>query len=193
MLCFLLMSMLAAGQLGPVDPTAPQKVTKLPFVFYDECDNERLVPYAASGWMGAAHAVERKECSTDDPHSGKHCIKIKCGHSRKWYGIVWQDPPGDWGQQAGGWDLRKARKLTFWARGAKGGERIEAGFGVIEDDAPFPDSVGRTKEFELTPEWKKYTVHAGGDRSRIKTGFMWSARGAERPFTFYLDDIQYEE
>ncbi|NCC53029.1 MAG: hypothetical protein EOM20_17705 [Spartobacteria bacterium] len=169
-------------------------VHTFPFVLYDECDATGIIPYAPTGWMGYAAGIERDDCCEFEPYAGRTCIKIHCARSRKWYGIVWQDPPGDWGDTPGGWDLRKARKLTFWAKGAVGGERIEFGFGVLGKDKDYPDSIkGKTKVFELTPEWTQYTIFAGGDRRCIKTGFSWSARGQETDFTFYLDNIQYED
>jgi len=183
-----------SAKVGNKKKVVGTRVTVFPFVLYDECDSEGTIPYCASGWMGYAAGIERDECWEEDPHEGATCIKIHCARSRKWYGIVWQDPPDDWGDLPGGWDLRKARKLTFWAKGAKGGERIEFGFGVIGKKKQFSDSMkGKTKVFELTPEWQQYKIYAGGDRRCIKTGFMWSARGQELDFTFYMDNIQYED
>ncbi len=166
---------------------------QLPLVLYDECDREGVMPYVAAGWMGDVQALEREECSEDNPHSGINCIKITCSASRKWYGVVWQASPHDWGEDANGYDLRKAKKLTFWARGARGGERIEFKYGIIGPGVPFPDSCkGKPKVIKLKPRWTQYTIYVTGDKRCIKTGFSWSASGISADFTFYLDDIQYE-
>ena len=44
-----------------------------------------------------------------------------------WAGIYWLSPANNWAKIKGaGYDLTKANRLTFWARGAKGGDRREA-------------------------------------------------------------------
>jgi hypothetical protein len=90
--------------------------------------------------------------------------------------------------------LRGARKLTFWARGEKGGEAVSFSFGILGADKKYPDSgKGESGTLTLTPQWEQYTIGlVGKDLSNIKTGFCWIvARNAE-PVTFYLDDIQFE-
>ena len=166
---------------------------ELPLVLYDECDREGIIPFVPAGWMGYAGAIERDECWEKHPHRGDTCIRITCKASKKWYGVVWQAEPHDWGDREVGYDMRKARKITFWARGQKGTERIECTFGILGEGVSFPDSThGKSKVIELKPVWKKYTIYVTGDKRCIKTGFVWSAKGISQDFTFYLDDIRYE-
>jgi len=174
-------------------PAAPPPTPKtpLPFVIYG--DSATGSPYSPTGWMGNRGAVGFNEHCMEYPHSGATCMRVDYKEAGNWAGIVWQDPPNDWGNKDGGHDLRGASKLTFWARGGAGGEKVEFYFGVIKSEKPFSDSdSGRITVF-LTREWKQYSIDlTGKNLSRIKTGFGWSLAGQGRPITFYLDDIQYE-
>lgn len=106
----------------------------------------------------------------------------------------WQSPAEDWGDKPGGWDLSGAKKLTFWARGEKGGEEVNFSFGLLGADKKFPDSdKGETGKIKLTKEWQQHSIAlAGKDLSQIKTGFCWVVAGNGHPVTFYLDDIQWK-
>ena len=87
------------------------------------------------------------------------------------------------------------RKLTFWARGEKGGERIEE-FKMGGISGPYPDSATASiGPLILTPEWKQYAIDlVGKDLSHVIGGFAWSANLDNNPngCTFYLDEIRYE-
>ncbi|MEM9252806.1 MAG: glycoside hydrolase family 2 TIM barrel-domain containing protein [Planctomycetota bacterium] len=146
-------------------------------------------PYTPSGYMGGAAGITMTPDATDDPKSGATAMKVAYDGTGGWAGVVWQDPPNDWGDAKGGYDLTGAEALTFWARGERGGEKVKFGFGVLGRDKPFYDTAKGEKEFTLTTDWQQFTIPlAGRDLSRIKTGFMWVA-GA--PVTFYLDDIAF--
>jgi hypothetical protein len=131
---------------------------------------------------------------TDNPHSGKTDLKVEYTTGGEWGGVVWQSPANDWGNAPGGWDLTGAKKLTFWARGAKGGEEVSFSFGLIGKDKPNPDSAkGSLEKVKLTTEWKQYEIDlTGKDLSQIKTGFCWVLGAKGEPITFYLDDVKYE-
>jgi hypothetical protein len=110
-----------------------------------------------------------------------------------WGGMVWQSPESDWGDKPGGYNLTGASKLTFWARGEDGGEKVDFSNGGIHKDKPFFDTSEAKVSVVLTKDWKQYSINlTGKDLSCIKTGFGWSLRGAGKPVTFYLDDIRYE-
>ena len=119
--------------LGPAihaeDAPAAQSV-KLPFTIYDEKGSTNN-HYVASGWMGNTKATKMDEGCTNNPHSGKTCLRFEYNAAEDWAGIVWQDPANDWGDQAGGYNLTGAKKLTFWARGDKGDETITFKFGIL--------------------------------------------------------------
>ncbi len=165
---------------------------KLPFVLYDEASAH--TSYIPAGYMGNTGAITMTENSTDNPHSGKTDLKVEYKANDNWGGVVWQSPANDWGDAPGGFDLTGARKLSFWARGAKGGEEVTFLFGLIGKDKPYSDSAtGKLEKVKLTTAWKQYSIDvAGFDLARIKTGFAWTLGATGQPVTFYLDDIKYE-
>ena len=177
---------------GPVLPPKARKA-KLPLVVYDESGRERP-PFVPAGWMGNAKAMKLDESCKTRPHGGKTCLRLEYQAKDGWGGIVWQSPAGDWGDRPGGWDLSGARRLTFWARGAKGGETVTFEFGILGRDKKFPDSGrGKLEKVKLTAEWRQLSIDlAGKDLQRIKTGFVLVVAATGAPLTFYLDDIRYE-
>lgn len=155
--------------------------------------------YTPSGWMGDFGDIKVDTGSKDAPHSGTTCIKVTYTAEQKqgagWAGVYWQNPPNNWGTQPGGFDLKGAKKLVFWAKGAKGGEKIaEFKIGGITGEYADSDCAG-TSEVTLTSDWKEYSIDlTGKDLSSIAGGFCWVANAASNPngFTIYLDDIIYE-
>lgn len=173
--------------------TAAERRATLPFVIYSDQSGAGS-HYVPSGWMGNLKAIKMDVGCRTRPHSGTTCLSVRYQDSAGWGAVAWQDPPEDWGDRTGGWDLTGAKELTFWARGEKGGEEVDFKFGILGRDKSHPDSDnGALEKVRLTREWKQYRINlAGKDLSRIKTGFCWSLKGQNQPLTFYLDDIQYE-
>ena len=162
----------------------------LPFVVI----GDGAVPsYAPSGWMGEHTALTMDARSTEQPHSGATCVKFSYSRLEGWCGVAWQDPPNDWGDRAGGYDLSGARTLSFWVRGARGGERVKFGYGMIGADKKFFDTSKGEREVVLSQEWQRVEIRVGGKAlRRIKTGFWWSLGGQGMPVTFWLDDVRWE-
>jgi hypothetical protein len=177
---------------APVE-VAPARRATLPLVLYDEADRARL-PYAPSGWMGNAQGLKLVPDHADRPHAGKSCLRLTYSAGDGWAGVVWQDPANDWGDVAGGYDLKGAKRLSFWARGEKGGEVVNFGFGLNGPGKKFPDSARlKLDGVTLSRDWKPYTIDLGAaDLARIKSGFVCSLAGSGAPTTFYLDDIVVE-
>jgi len=175
------------------------KAEKLPFDVYTERSSASN-HFIASGWMGDYGDLKIDETWTADPYSGTTCLRIvysgAISQGARWVGIYWQNPPNNWGQaKDAGFDLSGATKLTFWARGEKGGERIEEfKMGGISGDYPDSDVAG-IGPVVLTAEWKQYTIDlAGKDLSYIIGGFCLATNVDVNPegCVFYLDDIRYE-
>ncbi|MFT4549665.1 MAG: hypothetical protein ACI9MB_003639, partial [Verrucomicrobiales bacterium] len=166
--------------------------TKLPFSVYAEAS----VPptYIPAGWMGNSEAIDVDPDWAENPKSGKTSMKCSYSAVGDWGGVVWQSPEGDWGDRAGGYDFSGAKKLSFWARGAKGGEVVNFSFGLIAPPKKFTDTAkGSLEGVVLTNQWKRYEIPvAGKDLQRIKTGFSWTVAGNGAPMVFFLDDIQWE-
>ena len=169
-----------------------------PFNVYTD-KNARGNHYAPSGWMGDYSDVSFNDANRETPHTGSTCIKIiyrpNASQGARWAGMFWQNPPNNWGEKKGGYDLTGATKLTFWARGEKGGERIEeVKMGGISGTYPDSDSASLGPVI-LTKDWQKYEIDLEGrDLSYVSGGFCWATNLDVNPegCTFYLDDIRYE-
>lgn len=169
-----------------------------PFYIYSDMQNSGN-HFLPTGWMGDYRDIRLDVSSRNHPHSGKSCIKViytAAGtQGNGWAGIYWQTPANNWGDKPGGYDLTGKRRLTFWARGDKGGEIIaEFKIGGITGESGDSSEAG-TGSIVLTPEWRKYTIGlADKDLTHIIGGFCWTAARDANPngITFYLDDIRYE-
>jgi len=156
--------------------------------------------FISSGWMGDHGDMKFNPNWKENVHSRKSCIRIeynaKSSQGNGWSGLYWQNPENNWGMRSnGGFDLSPAKKLTFWAKGDKGGEVIrEFKLGGISGAYPDSDSASMGP-VTLTPEWKEYTISLEGmDLTYIIGGFCWVASSMDNPegIVFYLDDIVYE-
>lgn len=173
---------------GPKTSSAPK--AKLPLVIYSDGAGGA---YSPSGWMGNAGAISMDPACTDSPKSGAACLKIQYSASDNWGGIAYQSPANDWGDQPGGYDLTGAKRLSFWARGENGGEKIEIKVGTIERNKKYHDTAIVARPITLTKDWRKYEVDlTGKDLSVIKTGMVWSLAGQGKPVAFFLDEVQFE-
>lgn len=175
--------------LGNTTGTAVPAAT-LPLVIVGD---QARSPYAPSGWMGDTGAIALDPECKDQPRQGKTCLRVDYKKADGWGGVVWQHPANDWGDKAGGFDLSQAQKLTFWARGQAGGEKVKFSFGLIGSDKKYADSAKAEVEVTLTKEWKQHTIDVKHlDLSCIKTGFCWVVAGQGKSLTFYLSDVRWE-
>ena len=175
-----------------------KKQENIPFYVYADRSSatNHFIP---SGWMGDYGDIKYEGGSKEDPYLGNTCIKItysgKATQGARWVGMYWQNPANNWGTVDAGYDLSRATKVTFWARGAKGGERIEE-FKVGGIMGEFSDSDTATVgPVILNKEWTQYTIDLKGkDISYIIGGFCWSTNLDVNPegAAFYLDEIKYE-
>ncbi|MGD2087151.1 MAG: hypothetical protein PVH61_13290 [Candidatus Aminicenantes bacterium] len=159
--------------------------------------------FIAAGWLGDGEYGEKYvqlfEAWKQNPHSPPICIKIVYHPGPKgWAGIYWQNKPDNWGDQPGeNFQKMGYKKLTFWAKGEKGGEVVEFKAGGI--NAPvkkyrdsFEVSLGKVV---LKKTWKQYIINLENeDLSSVIGGFCWVTSKTANPegLTFYLDDIYYE-
>jgi hypothetical protein len=166
----------------------------MPFVIYAEVDDP-FRPYSSTGWMGNLYAIHIDEAWLERPHRGRTCIRLGYTDTYGWGGIAWLNPDNNWGESPGGYDLGQARKVTFYARGEHGSEIVEFKVGVRQEPhMPYRDTARlATGKVKLRSSWTKYVIPLrGADLSRVISAFVWVVDAADKPITFYLDDIQYE-
>ena len=166
--------------------------------------------FIPAGYMGCPEGIDVNANFTGNPYSGANCYRIAFQRNcaAGWAGVYWTNRTygngANWGEDKGD-DLSSAgyTKVTFWARGEKGGETVEFGSGGINtSDLPNKDSYNKTYATEakggrtvtLTKEWKQYTIDlTGKNLSSVIGGFFWSANWSANPgLIFYLDDILFE-
>ena len=189
----------AETQQESVPKSTEERSSFKPFYIYAD-KSSRQNHFTPSGFMPDGRCLALDDAWTEGCYKGKTCIKITydvaCSRDRqKWVGIYWLHPPNNWGQRKGGFNLTGARKLTFWARGERGGEQIqEVTTGGITGNYPDTDTavIG---PIILSSEWRQYTIDLRGkDLSYISGGFAWTTSEDvnKDPCVFYLDEIRFE-
>jgi len=147
-----------------------------------------------SGWMGDISALKMDTSWIYNCYKGTTCIKnVWIPRNAAWAGIMWQEPENNWGNiKDGGYNLTGATKITFWARGEKGGEPVDFIVGGIK--GKYPDTIQptiHTGRIYLTRQWKRYTIDLRGyDLSKVIGLFGWVT--SIDPI-FYLDEIKYDK
>lgn len=166
---------------------------RMPFPVYE--DRFENMPWVPSGWMGGVEHLSLDGADASNPLAGEAAIRIRYEGTYGWAGIAWQDPPNNWGDADGGFNLEGAAELELWARGEYGGETVSFGVGLIDTGKPNPDSgITRIDGIELTREWQRFSVPLKRvDLSSIKTGFVVTLTGRSTPVTIYLDSIRFVE
>ena len=152
------------------------------------------MPWAPSGWMGSVESLTLDGDYTDQPpYEGFASIRMRYEGKFGWVGVAWQDPPNNWGDLEGGYDLTGATALELWARGEYGGEKVSFGVGIIQKDKAHPDSgIRKIDDIRLTREWQRCTIPLKKvDLSSLKTGFVVVLTGRRTPVTIYLDSIRF--
>ncbi len=165
-----------------------------------------------AGWMSGGGSPEPFISlgggSPNDCYTGAHCFQVTYDPGGMWGGIFWwplscgeSGTTEAWGRvqkgtcginvlEAG--NLSAVKRLTFWARGDKGGEVVEFKIGAM-DVLPSPGrSLGRVT---LTSNWEQYEIDPEGmDLTNAIGVFAWIADDVSNPqgAVFYLDDIQFE-
>ncbi len=175
-----------------------KKVENMPFYVYSDRSSPKN-HFIPSGWMGDYSDIKYDGAAKDDPYLGDTCIKVvynnKATQGSRWAGMYWQNPANNWGNTDGGYDLSKATKVTFWAKGVNGGERVEE-FKIGGIMGEYSDSdMASIGPVVLNKEWTQYTIDLKGkDISYIIGGFCWATNLDANPegATFYLDEIKYE-
>ncbi|MBN1823956.1 MAG: hypothetical protein JW803_06540 [Endomicrobiales bacterium] len=166
------------------------------FYVYTE-DSFNVSHFAPSGWMGDTQDIKFSGANPNESNLGNTCLRVTylARGKKEWAGVYWQNPPNNWGNATGGYNLGGAKYLTFWAKGEKGGEKIsEFKMGGLTGKNPDSDTawIGPVK---LRKEWRQYKISLRGKNLKyIIGGFCFTVLAVDNPSgcTFYLDEIKYE-
>jgi len=182
---------------------SPSPFTPTPTPGQDECRLDMPSYYPPAGWMGDIEGIAQDPAYTGTVHPpAPTSIRISYQPgSQGWAGIYFlrtdaQYPQGDWGDEPG-YNLSGATKLTFWARGEQGGERVEFKAGGVDSPGkPYQDTFEKSLGVvTLSQEWQQFSIDLSGlDLSDVIGAFAWVATKANNPggLTFYLSEIAYE-
>lgn len=163
-------------------------------VVYDEIP----LNYPWSGYMsssGGRDSLTVDPFSERDPQNGDICAEISYDSSEEdWAGLFIQDT-GDWKRGPGvGLDLTGAKTLSFWARGDRGGEIVQFGYGYDADRSGEADSDCEIQSKTLSINWNQFELNLEGkDISHINGLFffrLYSKNNLDGA-TIYLDNIRY--
>lgn len=157
--------------------------------------------YIPSGWMGDYVDLKLSPNCFSDHKKGMTSTKIYYypteyqEEKKGWVGVYWQYPLNNWGTQKG-YNLTGAKKLTFYAKGEKGGEIIDTiKVGGIKGEYRDTTDTSIGKLIILSKRWKKYKINLKNkDLSNISGGFCFVLTKEDNPkgATFYLDEIKFE-
>ena len=228
-LCFFVPSIAAQAQESyeSFQPAAEKAVQALKntleeerrniYVYRDFGDAENhYTQKALMAGMDASLVRDMNENWQENPYSGSSCIRCEqITHEGDWGGWLFLNgylPEGsnvpelnDGTADGQGLDLSGAERLTFFARGERGGEQVEfftCGFGYNSEwnvqVVPFPDSSMKrsTGVVTLSREWTQFSIDlSSADMSSIVCGFGYVLKGnapGNREKVCYLDEIRFE-
>jgi hypothetical protein len=161
-----------------------------------------------AGWMGQdskrlQDAIRLEGAEATECGGASTCLRISYQPKWGWAGVYWWptgcDQEGDpWAAVRSGTcavDLRKdqesrpIQRLTFAARGAKGGETLTFGVG---GDNLHPKKVQR--RIVLGSTWQTHEIDLRrADLKKVTGLFFWTASELDNPsgFVVYLKDMQF--
>ena len=133
-----------------------------------------------------------------EPESGSTCIRVDITWAPpSWCGIAVSSADEYWGEKPGpSYDLRRAKKLVFSARGANGGEIIHAKV-AIAGDKPFGDTAqvpAVLRDVTLKKTWEQFELDVSKiRRDRVITPFCFVTNQDLNPenITIFLDNIYF--
>jgi hypothetical protein len=172
-----------------------QDVVKAPF----EISQGGYIPsgYMGDGEQGRRYVTVRpSECDVPRPILGiPICYEVSYSPgSRGWAGVYWQWPANNWGEKPGKRVLG-ATRVSFWARGIRGGEIVEFKAGGISGKVTHDSFESTVGSVVLSKEWQRFEIALQGrDLSNVIGAFAWVATADGNPggAVFYIARITYE-
>ncbi len=198
-----------AGAVATPDTgtVTPLEGASLPFLISDQ--------FIGSGFMGDSASTRDAIKMTNTPADCKSprttgaeglCYSVSWAPSASgaadsgnyWGGVYWQSPSDNWGGKPGKKVAQGANRVTFYAAGAVGGEKLQIKIGGINVSGNDPtlthrDTFAIGQEITLTTTWTKYEVAlSGASYDEVLGGFSWVATSTGAPVAFYLDNLRWE-
>ena len=186
-------------------PVSAQVVNRS-LVVYDEGGRQGEKLWHPGGWMPDGKGISFSDRFETNPHGGQTCIQVGYRVSEKsWVGIYWLYADS-WGEEKGpnlyeilGISKEDTVRLTFWARGENGGERVEFKVGGMTA-GKYPDSIKfpvTTQYVSLSTDWTQFSIDlTEKNLEQMSSAFCWVSNRAQNhkqnEIWFYLDDIQFE-
>lgn len=220
---FLTAAPCAYAEVKDVDTAAQRSLSALEKALQEENENvwvyrdygdteNHFTQKALMAGIDKSLVHDMNENWTDHPHTGRSCIRceqiLRSGDWGGWLFLNGWLPDGssvpqlnDGSMPGQGLDLSGASRLSFWARGEHGGEKVEfltCGFGYTGAESvnvDYPDSCPKQTlgRVTLTDSWKEYSIDLSGkDLSSIALGFGYALSEGSGQCVFYLDDIRFE-
>ncbi|MDX2021373.1 MAG: hypothetical protein SF187_14120 [Deltaproteobacteria bacterium] len=143
----------------------------------------------------------QRDCPSRAAGAVGDCYRVSYLPGAKRYaGINWQYPHNNWGFWPGRKIAPGATKITFKARGAKGGEAVGFGAGQADDMNGYGDSFSISPQtLQLTNSWQSFKVDfLGEDYGRSPSGVIGAFIASPAPgegeelVEFFLDDLKWE-
>jgi hypothetical protein len=173
----------------------PARVEKKAAPVVAALDVGRAYPIVES--IGANRRFHLDKTSAADAHSPPDAWKITFESRGGFGGYCWKNKAGNEGEAAGD-NLSNGgyKRISFWARGEKGGEVAEfraGGLGNVKTRHrdSFDVSAGKIK---LAAAWKEYTIFVkDADLSSVMTPFCVLMYREDNPedSVVLVDDIEY--
>jgi len=170
---------------------------------YNDSGAKTLNSYFPTGWMGDTEAIQYEDAYTTNPNSGETCAQItySAEGTQEWAGMYWLPVPtvrDDWGNIVFGINLTEVTKLTWYARGKDGGEKVEFFTGDVTTDSCTDSLPKKTTGLKtLTTAWQEFTIDLSSvpadQLTHVIGGFGWAANKDNNSggCTFYVDEVKF--
>jgi hypothetical protein len=183
-----------AACVSPGEP--PSEPLPVPFTVSDY--------YSPDGFYGdgelEGYLALTHECPSRPAGAQGDCVTITYKPGPKGFaGIFWQYPHNNWGDFRGHRIAQGATRITFAARGGRGGTVINVGAGIAGANMAYKDSFKLEEvQVPLQEQWTKHEVPFRGanygGQGGVLGAFTFSLPAADNDETtvFYLDDIRWD-
>jgi len=174
--------------------------------------SDQFVP---SGFMGDNQlsmdgmkvSIDAADCKTPrqsgaagDCYKVTWAVDLPDAGGAAWAGVYWQSPANNWGAKPGKLVSPGATKVSFYAAGVVGGEKVQFTIGGINTKGTDPTLTHRDKftvtqpAITLTTDWTKYEVPlTGATYDEVLGGFCYVIAATQSgTTTFYIDDVTWQ-